>query len=226
MDKTLRGSIILMVCAIATGCAGFRGGWESVAYVGDALPAALAESKLQQEAGERTLDLPGVKLQVKIDNQLRTYDTQIFFGLPLSVDPRNVYPKNHRPGKTRIFVNVTPETGAFVFRPLMASLVAGDKRYQAVRGYQFGMWDTTKNEWQLVESGGKWEHRDVGTEFLLASPGTRYLLSLEFDVPVPSPESRDIALDLSDALRDTRNAGSPSLPLIRFAPVRWKEGYT
>ena len=72
MHKLPRYSILLMLCVITIGCAGFRGGWESAAYVGDALPAALAESKLRQEAGERTLDLPGMKLQVKIDNTLYT----------------------------------------------------------------------------------------------------------------------------------------------------------
>jgi hypothetical protein len=90
-----------------------------------------------------------------------------------------VYPKNHQPGKTRVFVNVVPQTDGFVFRPLLASLIQPDKRY---------------------------------------------LLSLEFDTPVSSPESHGIALDLLDALRDVQNFRL--IPLIRFAPVRWKEGYT
>lgn len=221
MNGSLRGSIILVACAMATGCAGFRGGWESAAYVGDAPAAAHAEP----QPGKVELALPGLKLQVSMDNRLRTYDTQVFFGLPLSVDPRHVYPKNHQPGKTRVFVNVTPGTGAFVFRPRLALLMIGGQRYAAARGYEFGMWDISKPGWQRVESGGKWEHRDVGAELALAGAGVRYLLSLDFDLPAPSPESPDIALDLSGALKDS-NAGSPPLPLIRFAPVRWKEGYT
>ena len=87
------------------------------------------------------LNLPGVKLRVTIDNQLRTYDTQVFLGLPLSVDPRNVYPKNHQLGKTRVFVSVTPEAGGFIFRPLLASLLIGGKVSRAVRGLRCGMWD-------------------------------------------------------------------------------------
>ena len=167
------------------------------------------------------LDLPGVKLRVTIDNQLRTYDTQIFLGLPLSVDPRNVYPKNDQPDKTRVFVNVTPERSGFIFRPSLVSLLIGNKRYQAVRGFHFGMRD---EQGRMVDSGGKWEHRDVGAEFALTKICTRYLLSLEFDVPIPSPESREIALDLSNGLRDVNDV--KRLPLIRFVPVRWKEGYT
>jgi hypothetical protein len=226
MRKCFRHSIALMSCAATIGCAGFRGGWESAAYLGDragdAPPAPYAGSK----AGEVELALPGLKLLVSMDNRLRTYDTQIFFGLPLSVDPRHVYPRNHQPGKTRVFVTVTPEADTFVFRPFLASLLVGGKRYPAERGYEFGMWDASGAAWRRVENGGRWEHRDVGAELALAGAGMRYLLSLDFDVPVPSPESADIALDLSGALKDAGNAKRPPLPLIRFAPVRWKEGYT
>jgi hypothetical protein len=164
-----------------------------------------------------------LKLHVSIDNRLQTYDTQIFFGLPLSVDPRNMYPKNHQPGKTRVFVNVTPETGGFVFRPLLASLVVGGERYQAMRGFEFGMWDAER---QQTDTGGKWEHRDVGPGVSLTQPRKRYLLSLEFDISVPSPKSNDISLDLSRALQDLGSVGDSPLPLIRFAPVKWEEGYT
>ena len=169
------------------------------------------------------LSLPGLKLHVSIDNRLQTYDTQIFFGLPLSVDPRNAYPKNHQRGKTRVFVNVTPQTAGFVFRPLLASLVVGGKRYPAMRGFEFGMWDA---EGQQTDTGGVWEHRDIGAGVSLTQPRKRYLLSLEFDIPVPSPRSNDISLDLSRSLQDLGSVGDPPLPLFRFAPVKWEEGYT
>ncbi|HVW64622.1 MAG TPA: hypothetical protein VHB01_06365 [Nitrosospira sp.] len=225
MHKCFWHSIALMLCAITVGCAGFRGGWESAAYVGDAPAAEHAGPESGKGAGKAELALPGLKLQVSLDNRLRTYDTQIFFGLPLSVDPRHAYPKNHRPGGTRVFVTAMPQADTFVFRPQLALLMIGGQRYAAARGYEFGMWDTSKAPWRRVESGGKWEHRDVGAELALANAGIRYFLSLDFDVPTPSPESPDIALDLSEALKDA-TAANPPLPLIRFAPVRWKEGYT
>jgi hypothetical protein len=164
-----------------------------------------------------------MKLQVSIDNQLRTYDTQIIFGLPLSVDLRNLYPKNHEAGTTRVFVNVVPQTGGFMFRPLLASPVIDGKWHQARRGFQFGAWNAQD---KLDENGGKWEHRYVvGAELPLIQPGKRYLLSLEFDTPVPSPESHGIMLDLSDTLTDKQDLRDFPIPPIRFAPVRWKEGY-
>ncbi|CAL92745.1 hypothetical protein [Azoarcus olearius] len=57
----------------------------------------------------------------------------------------------------------------------------------------------------------------------LEQAGRRYHLSIEFDTPVPSPELRDIEVDLSGVLPSSRR---PPLPVIRFVPGQWKEGYT
>lgn len=207
--------------ATATGCAGYRGGWESVAYIGDVPPASAGNGVSSDTARRSTLDVPGLKMTVGIDNQLRTYDTQVYlFALPLSIDPRKVYPKNNEPGKTRVYVTVTPSETGFVFRPGEAVLQVADKRIVGASGYEFGMWD---RDGKAVKEGGAWAHRPVGSEFGLAEPGRRYYLSIDFNTPVPSPESPDIAIDLSRALVSPQR---PPVPLIRFAPVRWKEGYT
>ena len=213
---------IVIASALVAGCAGYRGGWESVAYLGDTPPAARTEATAADRAhNPPELSVPGLKLRVAIDNQLRTYDTQVyFFALPLSIDPRNVYSRNVKPGKTRVFVTVTPQAAGFVFRPETAVLQFAEKRFTGAAGFEFGMWDV---EWKRVEAGGKWEHRPIASDYALAEVGRRYYLSVDFATPVPSPESADIVLDLSEALRSTTQ---PPLPLIRFAPVRWKEGYT
>lgn len=63
----------------------------------------------------------------------------------------------------------------------------------------------------------------MGPELALAETGHRYYLSLDFATPVRSPESREITLDLSRAIASPRHR---PVPLIRFAPMRWKEGHT
>ena len=182
-------AVWLALVLLVAGCAGYRGGWESVAYLGEAPPQGLEDP-----------------------NADRTYDTQVYlFVLPLGVDPRNVYPQDYEPGKTRVHVNVVPQAGDFVFTPSHAVLKIGTKEYAGAAGYDFG------------KEGGKWEHRPVGTEMRLTEVGRQYLLSIDFPTPVPSPESRDIVLDLSRALRSPTQ---PPLPTIKFAPARWKEGYT
>lgn len=209
-----------LAIALLAGCAGYRGGWKSVAYVGDAAPAPEAAA-LDARDDRPTLQLSGLSLQVELDNQLRTYDRQVaLFAVPVSVDPRKAYPKNVAPGKTRVFVTVTPAEAGFEFHPTQAVLAVGAAQAKGVAGYEFGLWDA---QGQRVAEGGTWDHRPVGPDFVLTEPGRRYYLSIDFATPTPNPEAADITLDLSRALVSPRR---PSLPLIRFMPKRWKEGYS
>lgn len=210
--------LALLLCA----CAGYRGGWESVAYIGQPPPAPAANAEAEPSPGKRpALSSPGLALEISIDNQLRTYDTQVYlFVLPLSIDPRRVYPKNNVPGTTRVHVTVTPSEPGFVFQPALAVLKVGEQHFAGSAGFEFGMWN---REGARVREGGSWDHRAVGPHFPLSEPGRKYLLSIDFPTPVPSPESPDISLDLSRALASSRH---PPVPLIRFMPMRWKQGYT
>lgn len=222
MGLLARRALLLVAVFLATSCAGYRGGWESVAYLGNTPPAVKADSMSSESLPDPPeLNIPGLKLRVTIDNRLRTYDTQVyFFALPLSVDPRNVYSKNVETGKTRVFVTVTPLVPGFVFYPTFAVLHVADKHFIGAAGFEFGQWN---DQWKRVERDGRWEHRPIERGYALSEVGRRYYLSIDFVTPVPSPETPDIVLDLSQALKSPTE---PPLPLIRFAPVRWKEGYT
>ncbi|WP_323000804.1 hypothetical protein [Denitromonas sp.] len=209
---------VLLTAAVAA-CAGYRGGWKSVAYVGDIPPARGSDD--EGASRPTTLHFPGLQLDIALDNALRTHDTQVvLFALPVSVDPRAVFIKNNQPGKTRLFLTVTPTEAGYVFRPTQAILHVGDQRVGGMAGYEFSMWDAAG---QRVQQGGSWQHRPVGDAFTLAQAGHRYLLSIDFDIATPSPETPGLAVDLSAALRSPHH---PPLPRIRFAPGRWKEGYT
>ncbi len=210
----------LLALLTLVGCAGFRGGWESLPYVGPTAPTALPESA-QGTAVRPPLLLPGVKLEVALDNRLRTYDTQVYlYAVPLSADLANTFDRNSDPRKTRLFVYVTASDSGVVFRPSQAVLRIGNQQYAGVAAFESGRWDS---EGRRVNSGGVWQQRPVGPEVVLAEAGRKYYLSIDFDTPPPAPESTDIAVDLSRALILPRH---PALPLIRFAPVRWKQGYT
>lgn len=214
----LAGLMLLFV----TGCAGYRGGWMSVAYIGETPPLQGEDAIVSSALRERPLlPVPGLELKVSIDNQLRTYDTQVYlFALPLGIDPRHVYPKNNLPGTTRVFVTATPGVTGYVFRPMEAVLAIGDGRFHGVAGFEFGLWE---KDGQRVQEGGTWDHLPVSEELALTELGRSYYLSIDFATPVPSPESEEISLDLSRALVSKTH---PPVPLIRFAPMRWKEGYT
>lgn len=211
----------ISTCLLIAACAGFRGGWESVPYIGDT-PPSLPAYRTPFEAQQRAeLQLTGLTLGVTINNQTRTYDNQVYlYALPVSVDPRTVQTQRGEPGKTRVNLRVSRMSGEFVFRPQLARLVVADKVVSGVGGFEFGMWDPAGNR---VGSDGTWAYRDVGEERVLSDAGRTYLLSIDFPVSVPSPAEPGISLDLSEALRAP---GKPAIPLIRFHPTRWKEGYT
>lgn len=208
-------------CFLLAECAGYRGGWESVPYVGEQ-PPTLPEYRTPFEARKRSeLKLPGVTLSVAIHNQTRTYDTQVYlFVLPLSVDSRTVQTQPGEPGRTRVSLSVSNTNGDLVFRPQAAKLFVAGKAVPALAAFEFGMWDAAGNR---VTSGGTWAHRVIDEEQSLPEVGRTYHLSIDFPVPVPSPAESGIALDLSDALRAP---GKPTIPIIRFNPTRWKQGYT
>lgn len=212
--------VVLLLLLMLGGCAGFRGGWESLPYIGSVAPTALPES-VQGTLVRPPLELPGLKLDIALDNRLRTYDTQVYlFVLPLTGDLSNTYDKNNDPRKTRLFVYVTPSQPGVIFRPSQAVLNVGNQRYAGAAAFESGRWNS---DGQRAATGGAWQQRAVDGELLLPEAGRKYYLSIDFETPPPPPESANIAVDLSRALMVP---GQPALPLIRFAPVRWKQGYT
>ncbi|MBK8229043.1 MAG: hypothetical protein IPK72_00375 [Candidatus Eisenbacteria bacterium] len=210
------------VAITAAACAGFKGGWKSVAYVGEA-PSETVVNEAEKGLinGRSKLALPGAQLEVEIDNRLRTYDMHVYlFVLPLWWNPRDVYAENHEEGWTRVYLTITPSDSSFVFRPTEAVLRMESGRFPGARGFEFGIWNEAG---QRITEGQGWAHRPLASDVALDVPGRRYHLSIDFETPVPSPKSQQIELDLSRALVSPEH---PETPVIRFAPVRWKLGYT
>jgi hypothetical protein len=161
-----------------------------------------------------------MRLRVSLNNRLRSYDYQVWFvAVPVSGDPRDVL-LGDQDGKTRVYLSVTPQTARYVMRAAAARLEIDGRVYTPIAARRFGQFDAAGN---IVERGGKWQYVELGPEFALPQIGTQYSLSLVFDAPVPKAETAKISVDLSQALRDPTQ---PPLPLIRFQPVRWREGYT
>jgi hypothetical protein len=218
----LKAAAPVAIALALAACAGYRGGWESLPYIGDTPPTAIAQSRTPFEADTRaTLNLPGLELRVAIDNSLQTYDTQVYlYVLPLSIDPREKHSRSSQPGKTRIRLRAVASDAGFVFNPSLAVLNVAGTPYSGVAGFEFGRWDANGNP---DARAGIWGHQPRQDGFRLSQPAHPYLLAVDFNAPLPPPQSSEISLDLSRALA---SRSQPALPLIRFAPVRWKEGYT
>lgn len=209
----MRTTAIALLALLLAACAGFRGGWASVAYVGDQVPTEV--TRVLPDVG-----VPGLKLQVGLNNVQRTYDYQVWlFALPVSVDPRNVMTQD-RDGKLRVTLNVTPASPGWELRAGEARISFDGRTYVAQRATRFAQWNEAG---EIVAKGGRYEHRPIPGDLRLEAGGRSYLLTLEFDAPLPPPEHARLSLDLSQALR---SSGAAPLATIRFAPVRWKEGYS
>jgi hypothetical protein len=194
-------------------CAGFRGGWESVAYLGEQPPAT--------PSANAPFELPGLSLRVTLHNRLRTSDTQVMlFVVPVSIDPRRVPSQGPEPGRTRLYLNATPTVAGWLFRSAGAVLSFDGKRFVSDAGWMFGQWD---EQGRRVERGGRYDHKRVDDSLRLDGIGHLHLLSIDFPTPPPDPQRRDIVLDLGPTLRAE---ALPAVPTIRFQPARWDEGYT
>lgn len=218
--RTLRSVLVLAAALAASGCYGYRGGWRSEAFVGTP-PAAPARTAGPAHVFDAPLALPGVTIGVEIDNDLRTYDGQYYFGfVPLGWQPRDVYLRNHDPRRTQVRLLVTPGETAWTFDPSRARLSFAGRSHAAVAGSELVQWDAQGRE---VGTPGRREQRAVAAPVALAARGKPHYLWLTFDTPTPAPTLTDIELDLSQALSSPAH---PPLPPIRFVPRRWRVGYT
>lgn len=208
---------------LVAACAGFRGGWESLPYVGEAPPAQPPEYRTPYEARVRsTLALEGVRVHVDLGNRLQTSDTQVvLYAVPVGIDPREQPAGLRQPGLTRVQLAIERQLAGFTFIPGQAVLRTSRGEARAARATHIGMWD---ERGRPLERDGTRGAREIDGELALADLGRRYVITLEFPLAPPDPRERDTVLDLSRALRSPQLRAP--LPVIRFFPVRWQEGYT
>lgn len=207
--------------ALLSACAGYRGGWESLPYIGALPPAAGLNVTADEARLRRELVLPGLRLRVNLNNAVRTHDTQVYAGvLPLGLDPRAVPLQPAQPGLTQLTLSVWPQGGrSFVLRYPQARLRVGGRTVAAQAASVWGQWDAAG---EPVERGGRYADRPLSSDHVLEARDRPHVLTLSFPIERPSPQDGDIALELGEALS---HPGTPAIPRIQFQPSRWTEGY-
>lgn len=207
---------VLMVVAIGlllSSCAGYRGGWESIPYIGD-MPRAPSVSRTSYEAERRSeLLLPGLKIRIDLHNRIQDNHYQIYAVVPVSKDSKEARASLVKPDRVSLRLEVREE--GYVFRPRLVVLGVAGKTVSALAGFESGRWDLAGRK------GGLWEAKPIAEAYPL-SVGI-YYLDVDFELPVPAPQTPDITLDLSRALQAP---GKPTIPVIRFLPARWEQGYS
>lgn len=206
--------LVVATCLLLSSCAGFRGGWESMPYIGDS-PRTPSVYRTRYEESERsTLLFPGLKARVDLNNRIRDSDYQVYGVVPVPIDYSENRASLIKPERVSLRLEIREE--GFVFRSRLAVLGFAGKTASALAGYERGKYDLSGYK------GGFWKEPIPMAEEYILSPGIYYLF-VEFPLPVPVPQTPDITLDLSKALQAP---GKPPIPLIRFLPVRWEEGYS
>lgn len=203
------------ICFSLSSCAGYRGGWESIPYIGTPPPIP-SVTRTNYEAGKRQeLALPGLSLSVRLNNPSLDSDTLVY-AYVIPVPAPSVDTPSDAPKKAKVTLYITPRKDGYVFRPLLATLSAGGLTASALGGYTDAKFIGFKDRVAV--------HADpqrIADEAPLSN-GRSYIFDVEFPLPVPSPQAPDVALDLSRALQAP---GQPTIPLIRFLPVRWGNWY-
>ncbi len=186
---------------IVSGCAGFRGGVFSAPYIGEQEPDIKEPSTTYERRELQKLQLPGVKLEVSLNNLKRTYDYKvILYVIPTDVDLGDK-PQNADERFLEVELVITPTVGGFVFDPRKAIVSIDGKIFETIAEVSVAQ---------------------IQSPQVLDKVGNAYSFKLRYDSAIPSPESR-ISLDLSKALT---NAAVPIIPLIKFKKLGWSAGYT
>ncbi len=187
---------VFLSCLFLNACAGFRGGEFSAPYVGDAGPPAETPSTPYERGQMQKLELPGLRLDVSLNNRIRTYDYGVMlFVIPMYVD----FSDGRDPAeRLRVALGITPTLPGYRFDPARVGISVDGRRLAPV-----------------LPAG-------EGAPQMLDNAGKTYYFRLPFDADLPSPDST-IILDLGEALQ---NPSQAPVPLIRFRKLRWSEGYT
>jgi hypothetical protein len=213
---------MLMIFLAVTGCAGFRSGVASAPYVGEVEPVPTPTETNCSFHGLTEIQLPGVKLDIRLNNKIRTSDLQVMlFFVPMFFDPRDK-PYFKETDRLTVWLKIIPADSDFVFDPSGAKIT--------VDGQVFGPTITRLDDPAKFSACLKsacnlrdptlWSD-PVDKEIALIK-GKRYEFTIIFNCPVPTPE-RSIKLDIVRALRNPR---LPNIPTIRFMKMQWKECYT
>ena len=227
----MRPLVHLLLLLTLAGCGGFRGGIESVPYVGEQEPQEASTYR----PGPHEITLPGLTVRLSLNNTLRTYQYEVMlFIVPTYLNFWDEF--QHRDAESlelalqfiALESGVTIDPLQFVltvdnkdFRPTGVWVNNLERERQAIDAYVKARREAPADQPPPIPRSSDW--RDAVTTPVTMRPGEqspRFLVT--FPVPLPSPE-KTLSLDLTPALGASMRFVKP---VIRFKPMRWSEGYS
>jgi hypothetical protein len=227
----MRSLVSLFLLLLLPGCGGFRGGIESVPYVGEQEP----QETSSRRPTPHEITLPGLTARLSLNNTVRTYQYEVMLYLiPTYLNFWDEF--QHRDAASlELSLELTAlESGVTIdplqlvltvdgkeFRPTEVWVNNLDRERQALDAYVTARRQAPANKPPPFPSSSEW--RDAVTAPVKLRPGEKSpRLLVMFPVPLPSPKST-LSLDLGPALGTTM---FPGKPVIRFKSMRWSEGYS
>jgi hypothetical protein len=221
----------ILVLLLLSGCAGFRGGIESVPYVGDIDP----QQNSPNHSRPHEVRLSGFTLHLALNNTVRTYQYEVMlYVIPTYL---NFWKElHHRDAeKLELSLQITAQDSDVTIDPRQLVLTVDDREFRPA-----AVWvSNLKRERQVIDAFVKSrnqaapdkppplprssEWRDAITAPVTIRPGeksSRFIVT--FPIPPPPPE-RTLSLHLGPAIGESI---SPDKSRIRFKPIRWSEGYS
>lgn len=221
----------LILLLLLSGCAGFRGGIESVPYIGTSEPHADAADLPQPHE----IVLPEFTIQLALNNTLQTYQFEVMlFAIPTYFNFWNEFRQQH--AKTlELSLRIVARDSPVTIDPQKLVLVLDgqaihpsgvwvnnrERERAVIEAYVKARAQASSDRPAAIPRSNQW--RDAVSDAVLIRSGEQSpWLVITFPLPLLSPE-RDLALSLDRAVVAPSHS---LLPRIRFKPMPWNEGYS
>lgn len=221
----------ILILLLLSGCGGFRGGIESIPYVGEAVPQA----ESSRPSWARAIAFPEFTLSLSLNNAVRTYQYEVMlYIIPTYFNFADEF-RNRESDSLELTLQLAARDLPVTFDPRQLLLTVDgrevrpsgvwvnnlEKERRTFDAYVKARHQAPTDQPPLLPRATAW--REAVSDSVTVRTGEKSpRLIVTFPLPLVSPE-KQLILDIGPAIVGSI-AGS--LPLIHFQSMRWSEGYS
>lgn len=221
----------ILVLFALSGCGGFRGGIESVPYVGEAVPPESASPR----TALREIPLSGMTVAVSLNNRLQTYQYQVMlYVIPTYLNFRDEF-QHQDTENLELTLQITAHDSSVTIdsrqlvlavdgkelRPTAVWVNNRERERQVIDAYVAARRQAPSDQPPSLPHVAEWRDA-VTTPVMVRSHEKSPRFIVVFPLQLVPPQ-REFSLNFNPAIVEP--VGSDR-PLLRFLPQRWSEGYS